>query len=124
MSGWNKENDRNIQTVVVPAEIQTWLLPYTCLKISSSIQLFGHEGRIYTHSTYNRASGCILSFGIFILLTSIKPQLYMFESSLTQSIRALLEKLPTVQPLKNFPAFYGTRRFITGYTRALHWFLS
>jgi hypothetical protein len=23
--------------------------------------------------------------------------------------------------LKNFPAFYGTRRFITVFTRALHW---
>jgi hypothetical protein len=37
---------------------------------------------------------------------------------------AHLEKLPTVQPLKNFPAFYGTRRFITAFTRALHWSLS
>jgi hypothetical protein len=37
---------------------------------------------------------------------------------------ALLEKLPIVQPLKNSPAFYGTRRFITVFTRALHWFIS
>jgi hypothetical protein len=37
---------------------------------------------------------------------------------------ALLEKLPIAQPLKNFPAFYGTRRFITVFTRALHWSLS
>jgi hypothetical protein len=37
---------------------------------------------------------------------------------------ALLEKLPIVQLLKNFPAFYGTRRFITVHTRALHWSLS
>jgi hypothetical protein len=29
-----------------------------------------------------------------------------------------------VQLLKNFPAFYGTRRFITVFTRALHWSLS
>jgi hypothetical protein len=37
---------------------------------------------------------------------------------------ALLEKLPTVQLLKNFPIiFYGTRRFITVFTRALHWSL-
>jgi hypothetical protein len=34
---------------------------------------------------------------------------------------ALLEQPPTVQPLKNFPAFYGTRKFITVFTRALHW---
>jgi hypothetical protein len=37
---------------------------------------------------------------------------------------ALPEKLPIVQPLRNFPAFYGTRRFITVFTRALHWSLS
>jgi hypothetical protein len=30
--------------------------------------------------------------------------------------RALLEKLPIVQLLENFPAFYGTRRFITAFT--------
>jgi hypothetical protein len=34
-----------------------------------------------------------------------------------------LEKPPIVQPLKNFPAFYGTRRFITELTRALYWSL-
>jgi hypothetical protein len=37
---------------------------------------------------------------------------------------ALLQKLPIVPPLKNFPALYGTRKFITLFTRALHWFLS
>jgi hypothetical protein len=36
----------------------------------------------------------------------------------------LLEKPPIVQPLKNFPAFYGIRRFITVFTRSLHWSLS
>jgi hypothetical protein len=29
-----------------------------------------------------------------------------------------------VQLFKNFPAFYGTRRFISVFTRALHWSLS
>jgi hypothetical protein len=37
---------------------------------------------------------------------------------------ALLQKSPIVQLLKNFPAFYGTRRFITVFTRAFHWSLS
>jgi hypothetical protein len=32
---------------------------------------------------------------------------------------ALLEKLPIVQLLENYPAFYGNRRFITAFTRAL-----
>jgi hypothetical protein len=39
------------------------------------------------------------------------------KGSLTHSwSRALLEKLPIVQLLENFPAFYGTRRFITAFT--------
>jgi hypothetical protein len=29
-----------------------------------------------------------------------------------------------VQPLRSFPAFYGTRRFITAFTRTLHQYLS
>jgi prolipoprotein diacylglyceryltransferase len=28
-----------------------------------------------------------------------------------------------VQLLKNFPAFYGTQRFVTEFIRALHWHL-
>jgi hypothetical protein len=39
-------------------------------------------------------------------------------------LRALLEKPPVVQLFKNVPALYGTRRFITVFTRALHWSLS
>jgi hypothetical protein len=39
---------------------------------------------------------------------------------LTSWSSALLEKLPVVQLFKNFPTFYGTRRFITVFTRALH----
>jgi hypothetical protein len=37
---------------------------------------------------------------------------------------SLLEEPPIVQTLKKFPAFYGTRRFITVFTRALHCSLS
>jgi hypothetical protein len=36
----------------------------------------------------------------------------------------LFEKLPIVPLLQNFPAFYGTIRLITVFTRALHWSLS
>jgi hypothetical protein len=49
---------------------------------------------------------------------------HVITSSLTHSWSwALLENLSIVQLLKNFPAFYGTRRFITVFTRALHWSL-
>jgi hypothetical protein len=33
----------------------------------------------------------------------------------------LLEEKPNLQLLKNFPAFYGTPKFFTEFTRALHW---
>jgi hypothetical protein len=42
----------------------------------------------------------------------------------THSWSWILEKPPIVQPRKNFPGFYGTQRFITVFTRALHWSLS
>jgi len=38
--------------------------------------------------------------------------------------RVSLEKLTSLQLVKKFPAFYGTRRFITTFTRARHLFLS
>ena len=38
--------------------------------------------------------------------------------------RALLEKLTGSQPVKKFPAFYGTRMFITAFTSARHLSLS
>jgi hypothetical protein len=37
---------------------------------------------------------------------------------------ALLEKSPVVQLLKIISTFYGTRKFITVFTRAFHWSLS
>jgi hypothetical protein len=36
----------------------------------------------------------------------------------------LLDKPPVAQSLKNFQIFYGTQRFITMFTKAIHWFLS
>jgi hypothetical protein len=36
----------------------------------------------------------------------------------------LLEKPPVVQLLKNFLAFYGTRKFLTVFTITLHWSLT
>jgi len=36
----------------------------------------------------------------------------------------LPEKLTSFQPVKIFPAFYGTRRFITVFTRVCHLSLS
>jgi hypothetical protein len=68
-----------------------------------------------------------LAFSVFTskptsLLASIRAKMEL--NTHNSWSRALLEKLPTVQPLKKFSAFYGTRRFITVFTRALHWSLS
>jgi hypothetical protein len=49
------------------------------------------------------------------------PTIYWFTHSWSW---ALLEEPPIVQLFKNFSAFYGTRRFITVLTRALHLSLS
>ena len=43
---------------------------------------------------------------------------------LTPCSRILLEKLKGFQILKKFPAFYGTRRFVTAFTSARHLSLS
>jgi hypothetical protein len=62
----------------------------------------------YAHSKQRNKTYCIYKFSL-----------------LTHSWSwVLLEKPPIVQLLKNFPAFYGTRRFITLFTRALHLSLS
>ena len=37
---------------------------------------------------------------------------------LTPWSRVLLEKLTGFQPVKKFPTFYGTRRFVTAFTSA------
>jgi hypothetical protein len=42
---------------------------------------------------------------------------------LTAWSEVLLEKLIVTHLVRNFPAFYGTQRFITVFTRAHHWSL-
>jgi hypothetical protein len=49
---------------------------------------------------------------------------HTFLHPLTPRSWALLEKQPVAQLLKKIPTFYGTRRFITVFKRALRWSLS
>ena len=46
--------------------------------------------------------------------------IHTFITLLTPRSRVLPEKLRGPQLLKKFPVFYGTRRFITAFTRACH----
>jgi len=52
-----------------------------------------------------------------------KKYIYIY-NLLTPWSRVLLEKLAALQLVKKFPAFYGTRRFLTAHTSALHLSLS
>ena len=56
---------------------------------------------------------------VLTLLTS-----YLLTYLLTPWCRVLLEKLPGLQLVKEFPAFHGTRRFITALTSVRHLSLS
>jgi hypothetical protein len=58
-----------------------------------------------------------------ILSTSLSSMLYHDRISANSSLWALFEKPSVVQLLKNFPTFYGTRRFIAMFTTALYWSL-
>ena len=60
-------------------------------------------------------------FQIYIFLTHIS---FIITYLLTPRCRALLEKLTGLQLVKKFPAFHGTRRFITALTSVRHLFLS
>jgi hypothetical protein len=51
-------------------------------------------------------------------------EVYLLTYFLTPWSRFLLEKLTGLQLVKKFPAFYGTRRFLTALTSARHLFLS
>jgi hypothetical protein len=67
----------------------------------------------------------ILKIRYRIFSLKLEGQFHFEPHWLTHSLSwALLEKLSIVQLLKNFPAFYETRRFIIVFTRTLHWFLS
>jgi hypothetical protein len=44
--------------------------------------------------------------------------------NLTKRSKFILGKLTVAQLVNKFPAFYGTRRFITVFTTARHWSLS
>ena len=53
-------------------------------------------------------------------LTSYLPSVYLLTYLLTPWCSVLLEKLIVLQQIKIFPAFHGTRRFITALTSVRH----
>ena len=59
-----------------------------------------------------------------MLLQTVGTERDRFTYLLTPRSRVLFEKLTGFQLVKKFPAFYGTRRFITAITSACHLSLS
>jgi hypothetical protein len=62
-------------------------------------------------------------YKIWTLYTTRQKQMSI-NNWLTPLSRVLLEKLTVTQLVKKFPTFYGTRRFITVFTRTRQWSLS
>ena len=56
--------------------------------------------------------------------TAVPHSAFLLTYLLTPSCKVLLEKLTGLQLVKKFPAFYGTRRFITALTSVRHLSLS
>jgi hypothetical protein len=103
----------------------------TALYIGPSLHNMCNKDRGFMITDVHLLSKLVRLLCLFYLKTlSIHQNIVQYSRlivwlSLTHSwSRALLEKLPIVQPLKNFPAFPGTRKFITAFTRAHHWSLS
>ena len=62
--------------------------------------------------------------GVLCRLVVLDKVVLYISHSLTPWSRVLLEKLASLQLVKKFPAFYGTRRFLTAFTSARHLALS
>jgi hypothetical protein len=63
----------------------------------------------------------VTKFQATFILFYPSSRLFIYHIKLTPWGWVLLEKPPVAQLLENFPTFYGTRRFITVFTRTLHW---
>jgi len=61
---------------------------------------------------------------VFLYAIASSTKRHFFLSVQIMSSRVLFEKLTGPQLVKKFPTFYGTRRFITAFTRARHRSLS
>jgi hypothetical protein len=61
---------------------------------------------------------------IFELKEQIQRSICFINNSITPMSRILPKKLTGVMLVRKFSAFYGTRRFITAFTRARHLSLS
>ena len=67
---------------------------------------------------------CVLSYDLYAVVCSPSTNWFLLTYLLTPWCRVLLEKLTGLQLITKFPAFHGTRRFITALTSVRHLSLS
>ena len=121
-----------VSFVFILTSVSPYILFFTILSLSSAI-------RCKWPNQLNRCAFmwfiiflCLInsSNSLFILilhapsLSFVGPKVLTLTYLLTPWCRVLLEKPTGLQLVKKFPAFYGTRRFITTFTRARHLSLS
>ena len=91
---------------------------YTCYSIPLSVGIVRHRKRcIYTPKIKGSVGTQFILFNLNIFKTNFVIQLTCYNTYLlTPWCKILLEKLTGLQLVKKFPAFYGTRKFITALT--------
>ena len=90
----NQGSEHMLMSLILTASLSTWHSSYTCKVMTAN-----GEKRAYS-------------------------TLYSLTHSLIPWCRVLLEQLTGLQLVKKFPAFHGTRRFITALTSVRHLSLS
>ena len=76
--------------------------------------------RFHNKNSYN----CINTDGITLTYLFTYLLIYLLNYLLTSCSKVIFEKLTDPQLVRNFPAFYGARRFITAFPYACRLFLS
>jgi hypothetical protein len=87
-------------------------------------RIYHSDTLLYPQSTFPSSIPTVRSTESQQMAAAIIAPLVRYANQLTLWSWALLERPPVVKPLDSFPAFYGTRRFITAFTRAVHLSLS
>jgi hypothetical protein len=109
---------------VQPSRFPLFVVQNFCLSRSQSFILQGCSRMVHSCS-YKYRVECTQCLFIYLLTYLVSYLLtYLLTCLLAPWSRVLHEKLTGYQLVKKFPAFYGTRRFITVFASARHLSLS
>ena len=98
---------------------RTWVLKASTLPLDHRSRLIGYkETKIREYQKFYFHLGIDTAAPRYVCLPSILT--YLLTYLLTPWSRVILEKITGSQIVKKFPAFYGTRRFVTAFTSARH----